>query len=304
MRSSKPVDISPFRHLYPFKSNFLEHDGLKYHYLDEGSGDPVVMVHGNPTWSFFYREPVKALRSQNRVVVPDHMGCGLSDKPGPDQYGYRLQDRINDLQRLLQALEIKSKITLIVHDWGGMIGMAYAVAHPERIARLIVLNTAAFFPPGNKPIPKRLRLIRDFKWLAVPAVLGLNMFAQGAVIMAARKRLSADVRRGLTAPYNSWSNRMATLKFVEDIPLGPDDPSYATVQNTSDRLQVLKKKPMLICWGAHDFVFDRNYYDEWRRRFPHAQAHLYANAGHYVLEDVPDLVINHIKGFLIDNPID
>ncbi len=301
---TKPVNITPFRHLYPFKSNFLDRDGLKYHYLDEGSGDPVVMLHGNPTWSFYFRELVKGLRSQFRVVVPDHIGCGLSDKPGLDRYAYRLQNRIDDLRRLLDQLEINKKITLVVHDWGGMIGMAYAVTCPERIARLVILNTAAFLPPGNKPIPIRLRLIRNFKWLATPAVLGLNLFAQGAICMAARRRLAPDVRAGLTAPYNCWANRMATLKFVEDIPLVPKDPSYQIVHAADQKLASLNGKPMLICWGAHDFVFDRDYYDEWRRRFPDAEAYLYNDAGHYILEDMPIQVTVQIKQFLEDNPID
>ena len=304
MKPSKPVDITPFRHLYPFKSNFFDRNGLKYHYLDEGVGNPVVMIHGNPTWSFYFREPVKALRSRYRVIVPDHMGCGLSDKPGLGQYGFQLQNRIDDLQALLNHLEIKDKITLLVHDWGGMIGMAYAVANPERIARLVILNTAAFLPPGKKPIPIRLRIIRNLKWLATPAVLGLNLFARGAIMMAPRKKLNADVRKGLTAPYNSWSNRLATLKFVEDIPLHQDDPSYEVVHNVSNNLELLSHKPMLICWGAHDFVFDRDYYYEWCRRFPNAHASIYEDAGHYILEDVPDLVIERIKQFLINNPLD
>jgi len=304
MHRSKPVDITPFRHLYPFQSNFLDRNGLKYHYLDEGSGDPVVMVHGNPTWSFYFRELVKALRSQYRVIVPDHIGCGLSDKPGLDQYAYRLQDRIDDLQALLDVLEINNKITLVLHDWGGMIGMAHAVAFPDRIARLVILNTAAFLPPGSKPIPMRLRLIRNLKWLATPGVLGLNLFAQGAIFMASRKRLPLDVRSGLIAPYNCWANRMATLKFVEDIPLVPGDPSFSIVQHVEQRLTLLKEKPMLICWGAHDFVFDRDYYDEWRRRFPDARACIDDNAGHYILEDIPDRLTKCVKQFLNDNPID
>ena len=304
MHTSKQIDIKPFQHLYPFKSNYFDRDGLKYHYLDEGSGNPVVMLHGNPTWSFYFREPIKALRSQFRVIVPDHIGCGLSDKPGLNRYAYRLQNRIDDLQSLLGKLEINKKITLVLHDWGGMIGMAYAVAHPDRIARLIILNTAAFLPPGNKPIPVRLRLIRNLKWLATPAVLGLNLFAQGAIFMAARKKLSPDVQAGLTAPYNCWNNRIATLKFVEDIPLVPGDHSYHIVQETDNKLALLQDVPMLISWGAHDFVFDRDYYDEWRRRFPDAEAYLYNDAGHYILEDVPDQLTDRIKRFLIDNPID
>lgn len=183
------IDISPFRHLYPFKSRFMDLNGLKCHYLDEGNGDPVVMIHGNPTWSFYFRELVKGLSPRYRTIVPDHIGCGLSDKPGADRYDYRLESRVDDLEKLVDHIGTGEKITLVLHDWGGMIGMAYAVRHPERVARIVVMNTAAFFPPGGKSIPMRLRLVRNVKPFATLAVLGFNLFALGALFMAPRKRL-------------------------------------------------------------------------------------------------------------------
>ena len=128
------------RHLYPFDGHYLHLDGLRYHYLDEGSGDPVVMVHGNPTWSFYYRELVKALRGSCRAIAPDHMGCGFSDKPDDEHYDYTLARRVDDLESLLKHLRIEENITLVLHDWGGMIGMAYAVRHPESISRLVLMN--------------------------------------------------------------------------------------------------------------------------------------------------------------------
>ncbi len=116
--------------LYPFRGHFLDLQGIRLHYLDEGRGEPVVMVHGNPTWSFYYRELVKALRDDYRVVVPDHVGCGLSDKPDDDRYDYTLDRRVADLEALLDHLGLTSDLTLVLHDWGGMIGMAYASRHP------------------------------------------------------------------------------------------------------------------------------------------------------------------------------
>ncbi|GBC60025.1 alpha/beta hydrolase [Desulfonema ishimotonii] len=297
----KKVDISGFRHLYPFRSHFLKMNGLNYHYLDEGAGEPVVMLHGNPTWSFYYRNVVKALAPGYRAIVPDHMGCGLSDKPDLRHYDYRLRSRIDDLERLLDHLGITERITLMVHDWGGMIGMAYALRHPERISRLIITNTSAFLPPGNKRLPFRLWLIRNIMPFGTPAVLGLNLFARGALHMAPHKRLPADVRAGLTAPYNCPANRMATLKFVQDIPLIPGDPGYEIVRHVDDTVASLSHLPMLICWGQHDFVFDTDYLAEWRRRFPHADAHLFSDAGHYLLEDKADRVIGLVKEFLKKN---
>lgn len=294
----KPIDISGFRHLYPFESHYLDINGFKYHYIDEGSGEPVVMVHGNPTWSFYYRALIRDLREQYRAIAPDHIGCGLSDKPSSSHYRYTLQSRIDDLECLIERVTGPEKITLIVHDWGGMIGMAYAARHPEKIGRLIILNTAAFLPPDGKKIPLRLLIIRNSGPLAAVAVLGFNLFAFSALYMASRKGLSADVKRGLIAPYDSWHDRIATLKFVQDIPLTEKDPSYAIVQQTDEQLHVLSRLPMLICWGAHDFVFDSDYLAEWRRRFPAAEVHEFADAGHYVLEDVAHKIVPLVQDFL------
>ncbi len=294
----KPVDTSPFRHLYPFKSHYLDRNGLNYHYLDEGRGAPVVMVHGNPTWSFYYRNLITALSPAYRTIVPDHMGCGLSDKPDTTAYDFRLQSRVADLEALLDHLGLHENLTLIVHDWGGMIGMAFAVKHPERIRRLVILNTAAFLRPDGKKLPLRLKLIRDFTRFATPAVLGLNLFARGALVMAVRKRLPRPVRLGLIAPYNCPQNRIATLKFVQDIPLAPQDPSYNLVQKTDDKLKTLVHVPMLICWGKWDFVFDMDYFAQWRQRFPDAETRVFPNAGHYILEDATDSVVKTIKTFV------
>lgn len=296
------VDMAPFKDFYPFESHFINRNGLAYHYLDEGSGSPMLMLHGNPTWSFFYRELVKAFAPCYRTIVPDHMGCGLSDKPTLKEYDFRLESRISDLDALMRRLALDQKITLIVHDWGGMIGLSWALDHIEQIERIVILNTAGFLPPSHKPIPKRLKLIRNIPAFGAPAVLGLNLFVRGALWMAPFKTLNAGVRAGLAAPYNSPRNRMATLKFVQDIPLYPDDPSYAIVAATDRRLDRLSRIPMLIVWGAHDFVFDRDYFDEWRRRFPDAEAHYLKNAGHYLLEDAPQKCIDLIRNFIRQHP--
>ena len=297
-----PIDRQRFRHLYPFQSNYLDRNGLKYHYIDEGHGDPMLMVHGNPTWSFFFRSLIEAFRSGHRVIAPDHMGCGLSDKPPGSRYDFRLQSRIEDLKALMTHLEPDRPVTLIVHDWGGMIGLAWALEHLQNIGRMVIMNTAGFFPPRGKSIPKRLRLIRSGNPFVEKAVLYFNLFSRAAIYMAPHRRLPPDVAAGLLAPYNSCNNRLATLKFVQDIPLGPDDPSGKIVLHVQDNLYKFKQIPMLILWGAHDFVFDRDYYQEWRRRFPNASAHWFTDAGHYLLEDVPDKIVPLIREFLHNYP--
>jgi len=297
------IDIARFRHLYPFKSHYLDINGLSCHYLDEGAGQPIVMLHGNPTWSFYFRELIRGLSGRYRTIAPDHIGCGLSEKPGTDRYDYRLQSRVDDLGALMDHLGLRRDITLVLHDWGGAIGMAYALQHPDRIARLILMNTAAFLPPGNKRLPWRLRILRDFPSFATLAVLGLNLFAVAALHMAPHKRLSADVRAGLLAPYDSWRNRIALLKFVQDIPVCCRDTGYALLRSMDENLKRLSHLPMLICWGEHDFVFDQDYLSEWQARFPDAEVHRFGDAGHYVLEDQPRRILKLTEEFLSRHPL-
>jgi cis-3-alkyl-4-acyloxetan-2-one decarboxylase len=283
---------------YPFTGKWLDLDGLRYHYLDEGKGEPVVMVHGNPSWSFYYRNLVLALRDRFHCIVPDHMGCGFSDKPGDDLYDYTLSRRVDDLERLLEHLGIDANITLVLHDWGGMIGMAYAARHPERIKRLVILNTAAFHLPKEKPFPLALRICRD-TLLGTFLVRGFNAFSLAASFVGCKRNpMPAELRQAYRLPYDSWQNRIATLRFVQDIPLEPGDRNYDLVSGVDKGLASFRSLPMLICWGEQDFVFDRYFLAQWERRFPAAEVHRYPDGGHYILEDMKEEVIPLIARFL------
>jgi pimeloyl-ACP methyl ester carboxylesterase len=283
--------------LYPFEGKYLELNGLRYHYLDEGAGEPVVMLHGNPTWSFYYRNLVLALRDRYRVIVPDHIGCGLSDKPGLKEYSYTLEQRVKDLESLLDHLDINEGINLVLHDWGGMIGMAYAQRQPAAIKRLVILNTGAFPLPPAKKLPWSLWLCRNTP-LGPFLVRGLNLFCRRALRYCAKKPMAVAVRANYLQPYNSWANRVAVLRFVQDIPLQPGDPSFDLIRDVADGLEQFRDRPMLICWGEQDFVFDHHFLDEWRRRFPGAEVHTFPEAGHYVLEDVGEKIIPLMRKFL------
>lgn len=283
---------------YPFTGKTLDLNGLSYHYLDEGAGAPVVMVHGNPSWSFYYRNLVLALRDRYRCIVPDHIGCGFSDKPGDDRYDYTLKNRIDDLERLIDSLNLKEKITLLVHDWGGMIGMGYASRHPGRIARLVFLNTAAFHLPKEKKFPLGLKICRE-TLLGTLLVRGFNAFSVGASIVGCKKNpMSHELMQAYRSPYDSWANRIATLRFVQDIPLAPGDRNYSLVNEIADGLHRFADLPIAIFWGELDFVFDTTFLAEWRRRFPKAQVKSYPDAGHYILEDMKEEVVPMIKDFL------
>ncbi|MFO0807662.1 MAG: alpha/beta fold hydrolase [Gemmataceae bacterium] len=284
---------------YPFARHFFDaRPGVRMHYLDEGHGDPVVMVHGNPTWSYYYRRLVLQLRDRYRCVVPDHIGCGLSDKPMDGRYDYSLASRIDDLTRLLDNLGVRENVTLIVHDWVGMIGCAWATRFPERVKRLVVLNTGAFHLPPGKRLPASLWLGRNTA-LGSLLIRGANAFCRGAARWCVTRRpMPPEVRRMYLAPYDSWANRIAVLRFVQTIPLKPTDPGYDIVTETQDGLARLSCKPILICWGARDFVFDDHFLAEWQRRFPTAEVHRYADAGHYILEDAADEVATAVENFL------
>lgn len=284
--------------LYPFDGKYFEQPGNhRQHYLDEGQGEPVVMVHGNPTWSFFYRNVVNALKGTHRCLVPDHIGCGLSDKPDDATYSYTLERRVHDLDRLIEHRVPGERLSLIVHDWGGMIGMAWATAHPERIQRLVVMNTAAFPKPASKRFPWQLHLCRN-TLLGPLLVRGLNGFCRYAVRHCSVKPLPADVAASYLLPYDSWRNRIAVLRFVQDIPLQAGDPGFELISRVAAGLEKLRDVPMLICWGEQDFVFDGHFLEEWRRRFPDADVHAFPEAGHYVLEDAGDKIVPLIQQFL------
>lgn len=299
--AQRPFEIS--EHLYPFKANFFDIGGnIRMHYVDEGQGHPVVMVHGNPSWSFYYRRLISALSKEQRVIVPDHIGCGFSDKPGDEQYQYTLKSRVDDLEKLLDALGVTENVTLVLHDWGGMIGMAYASRKPERIKRIVLLNTAAFRLPETKAMPWTLRLARDTS-LGAMLVNQFNAFSRGAVKFCVTEKMSDEIAAAYTAPYDSPKNRIATLRFVQDIPLTPGDPAYEIVAGVEENLSQFDALPVLICWGGKDFVFDGHFLRRWREFLPGAKVVEFPDAGHYVLEDKAEEIIALVKAFLIEHSI-
>lgn len=289
---------------FPFNRNYINRNGHQYHYVNEGKGSPVVMVHGNPSWSFYYRNLVSELSKNHQCIVPDHIGCGLSDKPDDDGYDYTLVNRIDDLEALLDHLEVKENITLVVHDWGGMIGMGYAMRYPERIKRLVILNTGAFHLPITKKLPPALWLGRN-TFIGTLLVRGFNAFSSVAsYIGVKRKPMEKDIRQAYVAPFNSWKNRISTLRFIQDIPLKPTDRNYQLVTDISESLAQFKKLPMLVCWGLKDFVFDKHFLVEWQQRFPDAKVHAFDDCGHYILEDASNEVVPLVRNFLNDSETD
>lgn len=277
---------------YPFTPKQITlNSGHRISCVDEGQGPAVVFLHGNPSWSYLYRNLIAGLRSRFRCIAPDHLGCGLSDKP--QDYPYRLADHIANLEQVLDSLGVE-RCVLVMHDWGGAIGMGWAGRHGERVAGLVVMNTAAF---RSTRIPWRIAICR-WPVLGPLLVRGLNGFAGAAVHMAVSSRMDPRIADGFLYPYNSWASRVAIHRFVQDIPLRKDHPSWAELVRIEKGLEALKEKPMLLCWGGRDFCFNDAFYREWRKRFPAAEDHYFAEAGHYLLEDAPEKVGEKIEEFL------
>ncbi|MAA77840.1 MAG: alpha/beta hydrolase [Deltaproteobacteria bacterium] len=286
------VSTEGWKVLYPYTGKFLDVDGGRLHYLDEGDKDgPVLLaLHGNPTWSFYWRALIEEFPN-HRVVIPDHIGCGLSDKP--QDWGYRLAQHVSNVQALVEHLGLKN-INLMVHDWGGAIGMGLATADPDRIQKLIITNTAAFLSPH---IPTTIAMCR-IPVLGSLMVRGGNAFAWVATWRATYKGLSKDVKEGLLFPYDSWGNRIATHRFVLDIPMKPGHPSYDTLQGIEHNLVRLKEKPMVLLWGDDDFCFSPVFRKKWMEIFPNAVVHAWDDVGHYVMEDARERVIPIVREFL------
>lgn len=280
--------------IYPFTPQaFTTPHGARMSYVDEGAGDEaVLMLHGNPTWSFYYRDLIRAVAPGLRCVVPDHVGMGLSDKPR--DYAYTLSTRIDDVAALVATLGLK-RVHLVVHDWGGAIGFGFAARHPDLIGRMVILNTGAF---PSKRIPLRIALCK-LRGPGTGLVRGLNGFAWPATWMAmARRALTPLEKRGFLLPYDSWANRVAVDAFVKDIPMSDAHPTWPVLNAAAAGLAGFGGNPALIVWGGRDFCFNDSFYDEWRRRLPQARTLYLKDAGHYLLNDADAEVLPVIANFL------
>jgi len=293
---TRPEIPTELAELYPFAPHaFTTPGGARMSYVDEGPrGDEAVLfLHGNPTWSFHFRDLIRELSPSLRCIAPDHVGMGLSEKP--QQYDYRLASRIADIAALVASLELK-RVHLVVHDWGGAIGFGFAVQRTERIGRIVILNTAAF--PSSR-IPVRIAFCRA-PIIGALLVRAFNGFAWPATFMAmASRRLSPSERRGYLFPYDTWSNRIGVHQFVRDIPLEAGHASRRTLEETAEGLPRLAAHEKLILWGGRDFCFDAGFLARWREIYPEAPCVQYDQAGHYVLEEAGADIRARIRDFLI-----
>jgi len=295
---------------YPFAPQRFEvRPGIAMSYLDEGprDGEIVVMLHGNPSWSYYWRHLVLGLRDRYRCIVPDHVGMGLSDRPddaagASPRYDYTLRSRVDDLGALLDHLGVDGPVTLAVHDWGGMIGFGWALSHAAQVRRLLITNTAAFPLPAAKAMPWQLSLGRDSRpggW----AIRRFNLFARGAARFGTVRHLPKDVRDAYTGVYDGWDNAISTLRFMQDIPLREGDPAWPLLAEAGRRLPEFADRPAFIGWGLRDFVFDRHFLAGFRAALPDADVDAFDDAGHYVLEDKHEVLVPRMRAFLDRHPL-
>jgi len=290
---------------WPHEPRWFESEDGRMHYVDEGprEGRPVVMLHGNPTWSFLYRNFIPALtEAGHRAIAIDHLGFGRSEKPDSPEL-YTIARHCRRADALLESLDLRDA-TVVPQDWGGPIGLWWATRHPERLRGLFILNTFAHRPRGKVPLPLPLRLFRT-PGVGEVMVKGLDLFKRVFLFRAGvvhRDRLTPEVKRAYRAPHPSWSSRTPILVFPRQIPSGPEG-------EVSDLLaeieQGLKRdfgsKPAGIAWAMKDIAFTPQVLDElWLSTFPDAEVLRIDDAGHYLQEDAHERIVAALLAHLRD----
>lgn len=278
------------RSLYPFASHWFDSADGRMHYVDEGAGTPVVFVHGTPTWSFLYRHLVARLAPRHRVVAVDHLGFGLSDKPAAAPY--EPADHARRLVALFDALGL-SRVTLVVHDFGGPIGLAAALAHPGRIDRLVLFNTWMWSVGDDPAIARGARVAGSRLGRLLYRHLNFPVQVLMPKAMGDRRALTPEIHRHYAAPLATPDERMGAWGCARAL-LGAG-PWYDRLWAQRDRL---RDRPMLLLWGMKDPTFGPRYLDRWRREFPAAQVHEIASSGHFVPEEAAAEVAPLVERFV------
>ncbi len=285
-----------FERTFPFAPHYHTIETSNMHYVDEGKGEPIVMLHGDPTWGYLYRNFITPLSQYYRCVVPDHMGMGKSDVP-QDSSLYTLHQHVINLEALLLHLDLQN-ITLVLHDWGGPVGLGFAVRHPERIKRLVILNTWAFAPWPTASLPRLVEIIRSAK--GENFVLKRNGYLEPAILGTTHytEKLTPTVMNAYRAPFATLESRLAMLCWSRDIPIQETDASYAEMKQIEQGLSQFTETPVLLLWGMKDPVLTLPVLRLWQHMYPHATTHEIEDASHFLQEDIPERLVSYIQEFL------
>ncbi|MGE5224799.1 MAG: alpha/beta fold hydrolase [Omnitrophica WOR_2 bacterium] len=278
---------------YPFQPHYLQLGAGRMHYVDEGQGEPVLMVHGTPTWSFLYRHLINGLIPDYRVIAPDHIGFGLSDKP--KAWSYLPREHARNLAALIEALSLKD-ITLVVHDFGGPIGLSYAIEHPENIRRIVIMNTFCWSLRGDPAFERPNQIFNNA--FGRFAYTRLN-FSPVFMIRAAwgdKRKLTRDIHRHYTQALPTPSDRQGTWVFLQEL-IGSSD-WYESIWNHRENI---RNKPALIVWGMKDIAFKEKELKRWEELFPQAQVIRFSEAGHFLQEEEGPQIASLIRSFIKDN---
>jgi haloalkane dehalogenase len=292
-----------FNGLWPYEPRWFDTPEGRLHYVDEGprDGRPVVLVHGNPTWGFLYRNFIGPLaRAGHRAIVADHLGFGRPDKPSDPEL-YRIPRHVQRLDALLESLDLHDAV-VVAQNWGGPIGLSWAVAHPERVEGLFILNTFAHQPRGKIKLPLPLRLFRT-PGVGEVLVKGLHLFVRGFLFRAGvihRERLTPDVRRAYLAPHPTWASRTGVLVFPREIPASGTGPVAELTEQLERGLEEhFRDKPARIVWAMRDIAFTPWMLDRrWRKTLPDAAVTWIDDAGHYIQEDAHERIVPELLSFV------
>ena len=286
---------------WPYEPRWLLSDGIRVHYVDEGprDGELVVMLHGNPTWAYLYRRFIPALVDAGyRAVAHDQLGFGRSDKPIRERE-FSLARHVRHFGALMDELAVDG-VTLVLQDWGGPIGLAWAVDDPEQVRRLVLLNT---WPGGAHPdYPEAPGPFKLLRWPGTGDLLvkGAHVFVRLFLFRGGTRpeRLGENERAAYLAPHVSWESRTGVLAYPRLIPWDAKSPTRELGRHVEENLEKLADKPVLVCWPDRDRGFKEKTLAMWRERFPEAEVHTIENAGHYVQEDAHEQVIPLVLDFL------
>jgi pimeloyl-ACP methyl ester carboxylesterase len=290
------IEQETFGGTYPYAPHYRTVNRVRLHFVDEGRGEPVVLLHGDPTWGYLYRNFIPPLARRYRCIVPDHMGMGKSETPRAP-YPYRLRHHIDNFEALLLDLDLRD-VTLVLHDWGGPVGLGAAIRHADRIKRLVLMNTWASAPWPGGPLPRLLEVIRSER--GERFVLERNGYVEPALVGTTRHadRLTPAVLGAYGAPFPTPPSRLALLCWTRDIPMAESDASYGEMRHIEDHLSAFEAKPILLVWGLADPVLPPQTLRWWQTRYPAAATRTLEDASHFLQEDAPDQIVAWLEEFL------
>jgi haloalkane dehalogenase len=296
------IDIraETFEGSFNFAPHYHHVNGFEMHFVDEGRGEPIVLIHGDPTWGYLYRTFIPILSQRRRCIVPDHMGMGKSGIPR-EAYPYQLRHHVANLEALLLHLNLH-EMTLVLHDWGGPVGLGFAIRHPDRIKRLVLMNTWACAPWPGGPFPRLLELIRSER--GEKFVLEKNGYLEPALVGTTHRpeNLTKTVLDAYRAPFPTPESRLALLCWSRDIPVQETDPSYSEMKRIEEALPRFTGTPTLLVWGMRDPVLPESVLRTWQRTYPQATTAEIEDASHFLQEDAPERIVLCIEEFLEANP--